>query len=377
MKKKYSFLEVPETTKERSSEKTDPEYRENPGIILKSDLSTLNDNSIHQHTDVQVCISLLGEMKIWLETGAQQIDLPVKSHRRQELLAYIATIAPERSKRVSSGRILTDVFEHVAPTADVANLRLLFQKHTQLLRKEINEIAQEAGISKVKIFQHEKIDNSSTKWWLSEECRIVDLDMLRLLHEKMETAEEKGLEAIAELEAISNQLIKLYQSYQGDYLEQHLINDEFGDVDWVQGPFTEYRDMYLKALWNAAVLQHTMSMQTNIAEQQRYKSAKKASLLYKTYALHAPKNRRFDLNAKKSRRQSERALRGHLRMCRWLADAQAADGTYSAYEKLMAKEFPEWKPSTSTIEILRVIRQNSGEGMLLRDQLEPPEENEK
>ena len=340
-------------------------------------------SSLHKHDStsqvagVQVCISLLGEIKIWLEMQEKQLEIPIKSHRRQELLAYIATMAPERAKRVSSGRILTDVFEHIAPRADVDNLRGLFQKHTQLLRKEINEIAQEAGFPKIKLFQHEKVDNSSTKWWLSDECRVVDLSALRVLHEQIEAAEEKGIEEAEDLEATCNQLIRLYQSYKGDYLESHLLNDEFGDADWACMPFTEYRDMYLRALWDAAVSQHSKSMQVDLPEQQRYKHAKRASQFYRIYALRAPNNRQFDLNARKSRRQSERALRGHLRMCHWLADAQTADGTYSTYEKLMAKEFPDWKPTSSTIEILRVIRQHSGEGMLLRSQLEPPEEGEK
>jgi hypothetical protein len=334
---------------------------------------TLNQHTTHQETGVKVCISLLGEVRVWLEMNGIQREFPIKSHRRQELLAYIATMAPERSMRVSSGRIITDVFEHTAPGADVANLRLLFQKHTQLLRKEINEVAQEAGFPKIKLFQHEKIDNSSTKWWLSEECSVVDLQALRRLNDQMEYAEEKAAEDPTNLDRICDQLIRLYQSCKGDYLEKHLMSDEFGDADWVRVPFTEYRDIYLRALWNAAILYHTISMRGDTLDKERYRSVKKAAIFYKTYALYYPRNRRYELNPRKSRRQSERALRGHLRMCRWLMDAQMADGTYSAYERLMAEEFPEWKPSANTIDILRLIRQHSGESVLNQDQLEPPE----
>jgi hypothetical protein len=326
----------------------------------------------HQTTGAQFCISLLGEIRIWLEQSGTQVEVPVKSHRRLELLAYIATVAPERSKRVSSGRILTDVFEHIAPRADVDNLRNLFQKHVQLLRKEVNEIAQQAGFPKMKLFQYEKVDNSSTKWWLSEECRVVDLPIVRFLHEQVEAAREQEA-ASTELDTASDQLIRFYQAYQGDYLEQHLLTEEFGDAEWAQVPFTEYREMYLQALWEAAVLAHSNSMQLNLTDQQRYKYAKRAALLYKTYALHSPKHRDLDLNAKKSRRQSERALRGYLRMCRWLMDAQGADEGYSTYEGLMAQEFPEWKPNVTTVEILRTIRQHTGENPLWRGQLEPPE----
>jgi hypothetical protein len=340
-------------------------------------LSSLTEKASRpQSRKVQVCISLLGEMKMWLDIDGKQIELPIKSNRRQELFAYIATLAPDRSKRVSSGRIITDVFEHIAPTSDVSNLRLLFQKHTQLLRKEINELASQADIPKLPLFQYEKIDNKSTKWWLSAECKVVDLEELQHLYEQMEAAEEQPGENASTLEALCMQLINLYQSYQGDYLEQHVLNDEFGDAEWVRVPFTEYKEMYLRAIWNVSLLHHTLSMRPAISDQQRYKSAKKALQYYKLYALYAPKHRRFDINARKSRRQSERALRGHLRMCRWLMDAQTADGTYSAYEKLMSEEYPEWKPNASTIEILRVIRQQSDEHILTFDQLEPPEEKE-
>lgn len=336
--------------------------------------SAMRTNIIEsQATDIHVCISLLGEICIWLERGEEQIEVPVKSHRRLELLAYIATMAPERSKRISSGRILTDVFEHIAPRADVDNLRGLFQKHTQLLRKEINEVAQKAGFPKVRLFQYEKVDNSSTKWWLSEECQVIDLSTVKFLHEGLEAAREQGAAGAANLNIMSDQLIRFYQSCHGDYLGKHLLADEFGDAEWAQGPFTEYRDMYLQALWEGAVFAHTVSMQLNLPEQQRYEYAKRATLLYKTYALHAPQHRSLDLNAKKSKRQSERALRGCLRMCRWLMDAQLADGVYSAYELLMAQEFPEWRPAANTVEILRAARQHTGESFSLQEGLEPPE----
>ena len=338
-------------------------------------LSSFKTRVTPSDAKVQICISLLGEMKTWLDIDGKQVELPIKSNRRQELFAYIATLAHDRSKRVASGRILTDVFEHIAPTADVSNLRLLFQKHTQLLRKEINELALQAGIPKLSLFQYEKIDNKSTKWWLSEECTVVDLQELTRLHELMEAEEEHG-ENGPRLEESCMQLIQFYQSFQGDYLEQHVLSDEFGDAEWIRGPFTEYKEMYLRAIWNVALLHHTLSMQATISQQQRYKSAKKASQYYKLYALYAPKHRRFNINARKSRRQSERALRGHLRMCRWLMDAHAADGSYSAYEKLMSEEYPEWKPNASTIEILRVIRQHSDEHILSFDHLEPPEDKE-
>src|SRR5581483_8663071 len=286
----------------------------------------------------------------WLEMNGSRVEVPVKSQRRQELLAYIATNAPERGKRVTSGRILTDVFEHIAPRADVDNLRGLFQKHTQLLRKEINEVAEKANFPRVRLFQYEKVDNSSTKWWLSEECKVVDLSAVRLLHEQMEAIKEVEEAGAASLRVASDQLISLYQSYQGDYLEKHLLDDMLCDADWVQVPFTEYRDMYLQALWDAAICEHTLSIKPDITEQERYRSAKRAATLYKTYALHAPRYRQFDLNARKSKRQSERALRGCQRMCMWFMDAQAADDCYSLYEKLMTEEFPEWKPAAKTVE---------------------------
>lgn len=344
---------------------------EQPGIALAAPVQPHPTGS--QEIGTQICISLLGEMRIWLEKDGTQIELPIKSHRRLELLAYIATVAPERSRRVSSGRILTDVFEHIAPRADADNLRNLFQKHVQLLRKEVNEIAQQVGLPKMRIFQYEKVDNSSTKWWLSEECRVVDLPIVRFLYEQVEAAREQGMAATTELDIASDQLIRFYQTFRGDYLERHLLTEEFGDAEWACMPFTEYREMYLQALWEAALLAHSNSMQLTLTDQQRYKYAKRASLLYKTYALHSPKHRDLDLNAKKSRRQSERALRGYLRICRWLMDAQGADEGYSAYENLMAQEFPEWKPNVSTIEILRAIRQHTGENPFLRGQLEPPE----
>jgi hypothetical protein len=325
-----------------------------------------------QTTEMSVCISLLGEIKIWLEMNGTQVPVPLKSYRRLELLAYIATLAPERKKKVSSGLILTDVFEHIAPQADVENLRALFQKHTQLLRKEINEIAQEANFPPVRLFQYEKVD-SSTKWWLSEECKVVDLSAVKLLYEQMEAAKEGGEAETAELKAACDQMIRLYQ---GDFLEKHLQQDEFGDADWVRGPFTEYRDMYLQAVWDAAVYEHRVSVQSDITDQDRHRAARRAASLYRTYALHAPKNRQFDLNARKSRRQSERALRGFLRMCLWLMDAQAADGCYSLYARLMRQEFPDWKPNISTVELIRAIRQQSGHDLPLLNMRQPPKELE-
>lgn len=324
---------------------------------------------------VRVCISLLGELQLWLEMNGTRVSVPIKSHRRQELLAYLAAIAPERQDRVSSGRILTDVFEHIAPGADVDNLRGLFQKHTQLLRKEVNEVAQSANFPKVQLFQFEKVDNSSTKWWLAKECKVVDLAAITECYEQMEVAKEAGEPTEGRLEDACNQLIRIYQSYQGDFLEKHLEQDEFYDADWIRIPFTRYRDMYLQALWDAALLEHTRAMLTTITNQERYRYAKRAASLYRMYALHAPKNPDLDLNAKKNRRQSERALRGYLRMCLWLKDGQGADDCYALYERIMKEEVSDWKPMAATVELLRMVRQQTGQQipMLSLHQLSAPE----
>ncbi len=312
-----------------------------------------------QNTEQYVCISLFGEVRIWLEREDTQVVVPIRSYRRQELLAYIATLAPSREQRVSSDCIITDVFEHIAPKSDVENLRGLFQKHTQLLRKELNEVAGEMNFPPVRLFQFEKVDNSSTKWWLSNECKIVDLTAVRLAHERIEAIKEEGNENPDLLKASCEQLIRLYQSYQGDYLEKHLVQYDFGDTTWIRDPFTHYRDMYLQALWDAAVAEHNRLL-TPLSDQDRYRSAKKAASLYRAYALYAPKNRNFAINVKKNVRQSERAIRGYLRICCWLMDAQAADNGYALYEYLMRREYPEWRPDKKTIELLQAIRQQSG-----------------
>lgn len=320
----------------------------------------------------QVGISLLNEVRIWLEARDTRIEIPIKSYRRQELLAYLATQAPTREQRISSGRILTDVFEHNAPRADVDNLRTLFQKHTQLLRKEINTVAKEAGWSQVRLFCHEKVDNSATKWWLAPECHVVDLTAIKKLHEQMQKARDQGEASNTVLKEAGEQLMQIYQSGRGDYLERHLLQQEFGDAEWVRAPFTEYRDMYLQALWDVAILEHRECLQPEISEQERLRKARRAAALYRQYALHAPKHRDLDMNARKSWRQSERALRGFLRLCQWMQNAQGADEGYSLYELLMKEEYPEWKPNIKTVELLKAVRQLTGQQPLRLDMLEMP-----
>jgi hypothetical protein len=317
-----------------------------------------------QTTEQYVCISLLGEVRVWLEREDIRIPVPIRSYRRQELLAYIATVAPRREQRVSSSRIITDVFEHIAPRSDADNLRGLFQKHTQLLRKEVNEVASEMNFPRIRLFQFEKIDNSSTKWWLSDECKIVDLTEVKIAHKRIEEVKEEGDENTDILKDRCEQLIRLYQSFEGDYLEKHLLQDDFGDTGWVREPFTEYRDMYLEALWDAAIAEHNCLL-ASLSHQDRYRSAKKAASLYRAYALYSPKNRGFAINVKKNARQSERALQGYLKICNWLMDAQAADHGYALYGRLMRKEFPEWRPDKNTVELLQEVRQQSGKHLPL------------
>ena len=309
-------------------------------------------------TQPNVCISLLGEVRVWLQREETRIAVPIHSYRRQELLAYLATMAPTREHRVSSGRIITDVFEHIAPGSDVENLRGLFQKHTQLLRKELNEAAQQFQFPPISLFQFEKVDNSSTKWWLSPECRVVDLPAVRQAHRRLETFKESGSQDLEQMRAACEQVIALYREGGGDYLEKHLLQDDFGDTRWVREPFTEYREMYLQALWDGAVAEHNQLLAV-ISTPDRYRAAKKAAALYRSYALYAPKNRNFTISVKKTVRQSERALRGYLRICQWLLDAQAADTSYALYERQMRREFPEWKPEKTTIELLQTLRQQS------------------
>jgi hypothetical protein len=319
-------------------------------------------------SDVKLCISLLGEMKIWIEHNDERISVSLENNQLQ-LLAYIASMAPVREKAVSSSRILSDVFSHTWPQVDTHTLSQSLEREVQLLHKEVNEVTQSVGVPPVALLKCEKFGNGSTKWWLSNEWSLVDLAAMKSLFEQMEGARELGEAGVLVLKSAADQLIELYQSYRGDYLEKCLLQEEFSNADWVRRPFTEYRDMYLQALWDAAAIEYNASVQLNLPEDQRARSAKRAALLYKTYALHMLKNQHLDLHPEKNKRQSERALRGFLRVCRWSADVQAAESVYSAYMELMVEQFPGWQPSQQTIDILRAMGLESGCDAPLLNQL--------
>lgn len=321
-------------------------------------------------TIVTISLSLLGEMRVWLEQKGEYIAVPIKSCHGLELLAYMATQAPTRASSVSQSRILAEVFEHSWPRADHQSLRHVFLKYTHALYREVNKIAQDVGLPEVTLFDSEKIAGGATRWWLSDAWKVEDLVPVRHLHAQMEAAREQGATGVAALTSAAYRLIRLYQSYQGDFLEKYLAHGAFGDATWARGPFTMYRDMYLQALWNAAVIEHNASMRLSATERERSGSARRAASLYRTYALYAPKHRQFNLNAHRSRRQSERALRGFLRMCFWLADPLSAGEVYTAYAQLMAVEYPEWMPEQDTLDILRAVGRPNG---ALLKQLTPSE----
>lgn len=336
-----------------------------PSTTVSDDSAALPQVEEHssQATRAQFYISLMGEMRVWFEEDGVQHVIPFKSARRRALLAYVATLAPARSRRIASSRILTDVFEQPGPATN--QLYDLLRKQIALLHEEINEPAREAGYADMPIFECEKA--GVTQWWLSQDWCRVDLPGLEHLHERLESVKEQGVIGNRGLDAVSTELIQLYQSYSGDYLERHLASPQFREAHWLRRPFTEYREMYLEALWDAATLAHDACMQMTFTRQQRYSYAQRAAKLYSSYALHAAKHHDLDLKRHKNLRQSERAIRGYLRMCRWFMDAPAAERIYAAYAKSMAREIPGWQPAPTTVEILRAVREHSGEHMV------PPE----
>jgi hypothetical protein len=333
---------------------------------------------------VYLSISLLGEVSVVVcnpETG-RRMEVPMqRSPRRRELLAYVAW---QRGKTVKRDKLLHDIFERDLPEDDerddIERVSQNFNKHTQLLRNDINSVAGQLGLPRLMVLEH------ATDWWLAKYCKVVDLDAIDAEYSIIERAVREGnLETPAVREAC-DRLIEAYRDR--DFLQKHVQDHEFEPwtQSWVRDPFTSYRDYFLAALWYRAEIERIsgerLAAEGETLQARQRACFERAASLYERYALYAPKTR-FDKKVYGREpgvriSQSERALRRCIDMYSLTNNTQAVDTVYEEYKKLMRSVFPSgvaWKPSPETVVVLEEARAQTREHRF-RGQIQPHEMSE-
>jgi len=333
---------------------------------------------------IYLFISLLGEVSVVVrnpETG-QQMEVPMqRSPIRRELLAYVAW---QRGKTIKRDKLLHDIFERELSDDEkldeIDRVSQNFNKHTQLLRNDINAVAKQVGLPRLLVLEH------ATDWWLAKYCRVVDLDIIDSEYSIIERAVREGNLESPVVRTACDRLIDVYR--ERDFLQKHVGDHEFEPwvQSWVRDPFTSYRDYFLAALWYRAEIERITGehlVAEGEAQQSQQRSCfERAASLYERYALYAPKTR-FDKKVYGREpgvriSQSERALRRCIDMYSLTNNTQAVDKVYEEYKKLMRSIFPSgvaWKPSQETVMVLEEAKAQT-RAHRFRGQIQPHDMSE-
>jgi hypothetical protein len=333
----------------------------------------------------EVVITLLKQVSMTLVTDqgiSREVPLSLNA-KRVQLLAYLAW---QRGQPVNRDRMLEQVFGHGRDDEEATREKLgeAFDSHKKLirwdLREAVNQLNTEAGRELIPpdldIFAHKQ-----RLYWLSDVCRVTDLEAIEAEHQVIEQARKDGLLIDQIPEQVKAACDRLLDAYSGDFLED-LVTDYLDDFEpwvssWARKPYTHFRDLYLQALWYAAEYELKLGQQSaderldtdgeaNRKEQRKHWDL--AAQHYRTYAMYAC-NSRFDQKvtfggagreAGERVIMSERALRRSVVLYGAIGATHLVDQVYSAYYKQMRSiSAKAWEPSKETLADLRAAKEQT------------------
>ncbi len=287
-------------------------------------------------------LRLLGSLTMtFLSPEGTQFPVTMQCNPREtQFLAYIAS-------RQGAKVDLDNLREHVFgfglsdEEASTEQLQKALSSTKKTLRRKldaaIRQVNQAAGSPFIPS-DFEPFCLGNEQYWLSPACRVTDLARLEELYQTIGAASGEDVLA-APVQHACQELLELYT---GDLLEDEVkaiirLHEEW-EEHWMQRPYTQYRDWYLRALWyRAEYYRHVGERQ---AEGTRQRDAfEEAARLYLHYAQHAC-NSRFDRRVRRS--SADQALRYCLRMYARTGNTHAALLACQAFKETVDDVFPEW-----------------------------------
>jgi hypothetical protein len=347
-----------------------------------------------QSYTIQIWLLKRARMTIKTSLGSSyDVPLPLNA-KRVQLLAYIAW---RRGEIVDRVKMLEQVFGHGRDDEDSTMDKLgeAFDSHKKLIRKPLRETIQQVNTqagsvlipSDLDIFPHG--GKQESQYWLSEVCRVVDLEEIEQLHQRIEQArtdkrideqsvfaclfneaarKKNTLPAIPDdIKAACDRLIYAYSGdFLGDVIQNYLDDFEPWPSSWAREPYTMFRDYSFQALWYAAEYELRRSLLCT-SENEVQKHWEWAATYYQKYALRAC-NTRFDTKVTfggghgERVRMSERALRRMLVLYGALGATHLIDQVYTSYRKQMLRiSAKAWQPSRETLLDYRAAKKQTGE----------------
>jgi len=334
-------------------------------------VSAMEDHTTDASALLPVSISLLGTITLTLHTPDGLSKIVPLRHNVQylQLLAFLAWM---RGKAVQRDIILEKIFG-AGPGAEATTdkqgrafgdykklIRLDIRRAVAQLNKEQGEMLLDPALLDIFVYQDKM-------WSLSPICRVIDLELVDREHQIIAEAEKQGLLYGVIPVHIREACDRLITAYKGDFLED-LVSAYSKELrPWVRGPYTLYRDYYLKA--TRYIAEYELQESQHYAERRRQlQHWWRAAEHYKTYALFAC-NSRYDLKVTfglDGRPHGERvvmaesALRLSVALHGAIGRTDLADELYSAYYRHMRKISDKWwEPSEETLRAVQAAKNQS------------------
>lgn len=285
-----------------------------------------------------VCLSFLNDLTVQVE-GRKGTRLQIKAQRQQELLAYLAIQA--REKTVHWGDIVRDVYKWRYPKEKKEQLHEKLLKDTSYLRQFFEVALHQAGLPCINPIVVTGKGQHAT-WCLADAYKVKDLTALEeiSLQAREATKKEKSID----LEQFRRAYEQVVESYTESFLALLLKKKEVGK--WANTFYHRYRNLYRQLLSDAADFEYTACQREQ--QEDRLGCLRRVARLYERYAF-------FCISTEGYSHTGEGALQRGIETYHLAGEDWTARNMYNRYIDRMKQRSPGWTPSRQTQKMLEEI----------------------
>jgi hypothetical protein len=321
--------------------------------------SSSQNTEEHAQAHSPYAVLLLGGVRFRLR-GTEAKEVPIKSQRVRETLAYLAV--SDRERGCNRDEIVGAIHEKHEigdeETADIDEADYFkkgceaFAYDVKVLRNLLREPCQQVQLPYVNPVEADRGNGAFHR--LAEAYVVEDITRLEHLVEDLAARKQRAGQ-VTDLEAFRKEYTTVLSLYGDGFLGLQMRKLA---RRWVRAHATRYQEMYHGLLWDLAEYEHTIG-QSQQGEEHKTSFRQAADLYERCAFLTAPST--DELEQGSSSPLSEQALRHSLSLYGLLGNRTNAHHTYHRYVKLLRRKSREWRPDPQTVQVFEEATRASSE----------------
>jgi hypothetical protein len=306
-----------------------------------------NQNTGEQaQTHSPYAVLLLGGVRFRLR-GTEVLEVPIKSQRVRETLAYLAV--SDRERGCNRDEIVEAI--HEKDEADSFKKGCdAYAYDVSVLRGLLKEACQQVQLPYVDPVKADRGNKAFHR--LTKEYVVEDIARLERLAEDL-AARRQYADQATDLETFRKEYTTVLSLYCDGFLGLQTRKDA---RRWVRAYFVRYQDLYHGLLWNLAEYEYAIG-QSQQGEERKTSFRQAADLYERCAFLTAPS--RDDLERGMYSPLSEQALRQCFRLYGLLGDQTNLHSAYDSYVKLLKSKSKKWRLDPQTVQTYEEAKRSS------------------